>query len=279
MILAENSYGKSRIRIVKVIRHPDRHDLKEITIQIRFEGDFKTCFTEGDNGNILPTDTMKNTVYALAKNESVEPVEAFGLRLTEFFLNNNPQVLKVTVDLVEHLWTRMNVGGRPHHFSFVNGGNEKHTATITGTRDAVTLEAGIADLVMMKTTHSSFEGFMTDPFTTLKETNDRILGTAMQVRWRYREPDIAYGPCWHGVRQVILDTFAEHDSKSVQHTLHAIGEAVLNLCEEVEEIHISMPNKHCLLVDLSIFGLDNKNEIFLPVDEPHGIIEARLKRA
>ena len=172
----------------------------------------------------------------------------------------------------------MNVGGRPHHFAFVKGGPEKHTATITQTREMVTLEAGVEDLILLRTSGAGFEGYLEDPFTATREASDRLLRTSIRARWRYREPEIAYGPCWHGVRQVVLDTFAEHESHSIQQTIYGIGDAVLNLCDEVEEIYIAMPDNHCMLVDLSVFGLENRDEIFLPVDEPCGTIEAHLKR-
>ena len=278
VILAGNHYWKSRVRMVKVTRHPDRHDLKEVTVGIQFEGDFETSYTAGDNSKVLPTDTMKNTVYALAKENPVEQIEEFALRLIAHFLKNTPQVRQVRIEIAEHLWTRITVAGKPHNWAFTRSGNEKRIAVVTGTRSGVSVEAGIEDLVVLKTGGSGFEGYPGDRYTTLQETRDRILATAIRASWLYDGPEVAFGTCWYGVRQLLLDTFAEHDSRSVQHTLYAMGEAVLKTYEDILEIRLSLPNKHCLLVDLAPFGLENNNEIFVPVDEPHGLIEARLTR-
>lgn len=277
VILAGNHYGKSRVRMVKVTRHPDRHDLKEVTVGIQFEGDFETSYTAGDNSKVLPTDTMKNTVYALAKENPVEQIEEFALGLIAHFLKSNPQVRQVRIEIAENLWTRITVAGKPHNFAFTRG-NEKRIAMVTGTRSGVSVEAGIEDLMVLKTRGSGFKGYLKDRYTTLQETSDRILATAIRASWLYAGPKIEFGAYWCGVRQLLLDTFAEHESRSVQHTLYAMGEAVLKTYEDILEIRLSLPNKHCLLVDLAPFGLENNNEIFVPVDEPHGLIEARLTR-
>jgi urate oxidase len=137
--------------------------------------------------------------------------------------------------------------------------------------------AGLEDLVVMKTAKSAFADFPRDRYTTLRETSDRLLATAVRATWRYSRPEVAFGRLWHEVRRVLLATFAEHDSLSVQHTLYAMGEAVLETVD-VEEIHIAMPNLHHLPVDLSPFGLENRNEIFVATAEPYGLIEATVRR-
>lgn len=275
--LGENSYGKSRVRLLRVVRQEGRHDVKELALGIRFQGDFETAHTKGDNKKILPTDTMKNTVYALARQYPVEAVEEFAQHLIEHFLTYNPQVSGVRVNATEHLWTRITHGGKPHASAFTRVA-EKRTATVEGTREKNTIRAGVEDLVALKTTKSAFEGFLKDPYTTLKEDRHRILSTAIHAEWLYAPGEIEFSPTWHGVRQTMLETFAEHDSKSLQQTLYAMGEAVLNTIEQIREIHLSLPNKHYNLVDLSPFGMDNPAEVFLPVDEPHGLIEATLRR-
>ncbi|HWQ35144.1 MAG TPA: urate oxidase [Blastocatellia bacterium] len=279
VILAQNNYGKSRVRMVKVARHGERHDLQDVTVSIAFEGDFAAAHTAGDNSRVLPTDTMKNTVYALAgQTADLEEIEAFALRLAEHFLKHNPQASRVSIEIAEGQWGRIAVGGRPHQHAFVKSSDEKRTTRISATRDGVTIESGLTDLLILKTTGSGFEGFLRDQFTTLKETSDRILATSVKATWQYDSPSVPFGTVWRGVRQLILETFAEHDSRSVQQTLYAVGETVLNSYAEITEIVLSLPNKHCLPVDLSPFGLENRNEIFLPIDEPHGLIEARLRR-
>jgi len=278
IVLAQNDYGKSRVRLLRVARNENLHEIKELTISILFEGDFESAHTKGDNSKILATDTMKNTVYVLAKEYPAEPIEEFALHLIDHFLTYNPQVSKVQIEVLEHPWTRLPMAGKEHRSTFTRSTNEKRTATVIGTREGATIRAGIEDLVVLKTTQSSFEGFLRDPYTTLPETRDRILSTAISTNWLYAGEDVAFGPSWHGVRRTLLETFAEHVSHSLQHTLYAMGEAVLKSHDEIREIRLSLPNKHFLLVDLKPFGLENDNEIFLPTDEPHGLIEATLRR-
>jgi urate oxidase len=278
VILAENDYGKSRVRLLRVNRQADHHDIKELTLSILFEGDFEAAHTKGDNRNILPTDTMKNTVYVLAKEYPAEQIEDFALHLVEHFLTYNPQVLRARIEVAEHPWTRLSLNGQQHRSTFTLAGGERRTALVTGTREATTVRAGVEGLVVLKTTKSSFEGFRRDPYTTLKETRDRVLSTAIRSSWLYTGDEVAFGPAWHGVRKAILETFAEHDSHSLQETLYAMGEAVLKSFDEISEISFSLPNKHYLLVDLKPFSLENNNEVFLPTDEPHGLIEATLKK-
>jgi urate oxidase len=277
--LVHSNYGKSRVRLVKVARHEDRHDLQDITVHIAFEGDFETAHTLGDNSKVLPTDTMKNTVYALAKQvPEIEEIEDFALRLKDHFLKNNAQTSRVTIKIEENLWTRIAVAGASHHHSFTKSSDEKKTAKVIASRESVIVESGLENLLVLKTTKSGFEGFLKDQYTTLKETNDRIFATAVKATWLYARPEATSGALWRGVRQLILETFAQHESRSVQQTLYAMGEAVLEKYEDITEISLSLPNKHCLLVDLSRLGMENKNEIFVPTDEPHGLIEAKVKR-
>jgi len=275
--LGENNYGKQRVRILQVVRRPDRHDIKELTLGIRLEGDFEAAHSKGDNRKVLPTDTMKNTVYALAKQRAIESPEQFCLRLAEHFLSRNPQVSRVRVEAAQTLWSRLSVEGKPHPHTFTSSTSEKHTAALAATRGEKTLRAGIDGLVVLKTTDSAFENFLEDEFTTLKEDRDRILATAIRAAWLYRDNPADFDSTWHGVRQTLLETFAGHDSESLQHTLHAMGEAVLKKFTGIREIHLSLPNRHYNLVDLSPFHLDNPKEIFLPTDEPHGLIEATLR--
>jgi urate oxidase len=274
--LGENNYGKQRVRILQVVRHPDRHDIKELTLGIRLEADFESAHSKGDNRKVLPTDTMKNTVYALAKQRAIESPEEFSLRLANHFLSRNPQVSRVGIEAAQTLWSRLSVEGKPHPHSFTSSSSEKRTANIAATQDEKTLHAGLEGLVVLKTTESAFENFLKDEYTTLKEDRDRILATTIRAAWLYRDNTANFDSTWHGVRETLLETFAGHDSESLQHTLYAMGEAVLKKFAHIREIHLSLPNKHYNLVDLSPFHFDNAKEIFLPTDEPHGLIEATL---
>jgi urate oxidase len=271
-VLDGNSYGKSRVRLVKVTRREDLHDLAELTVDVRFEGDFDAVHTSGDNRNVLPTDTMKNTVYALAVAWPGEEIEDFGIQLAEHFLRDNPPVARVQVGIAQNQWIRMG------SYCFTRGPEEKRTTEVSGARGGMEIQSGIENLVALKTTGSSFEGYKKDRYTTLKETSDRILATAIRATWTYRGRDIAFGPCWRKARQAMIEAFMEGESPSVQHTAYAMGEAVFEAVREIAAIRLILPNKHCLLVDMAPFGLDNRNEIFTPTDEPHGLIEVSLRR-
>jgi urate oxidase len=277
--IVNDNYGKARVRLLKVDRRNGRHEIQNITVKIALEGDFEKIHTVGDNSLCLPTDTMKNTVYALAaKTKEIEEIEDFGQRLASHFLLNNEQVSRVVIDISEHRFERMVFDDVEHEHSFVKGSGEKRVAKIDETIERTVVESGIEDLIVLKTTRSGFAGYMKDPYTTLPETTDRIFSTAIRAVWRYGGPAAALPETFLGIRETILKTFAAHDSLSVQHTLYAMGEAVLEEFGVVAEIAFSLPNIHYLPVDLSRFGLENENCIFLPTDEPHGLIEARLSR-
>ena len=277
--IVQDNYGKSRVRLMKVARHGVRQELQNLTVNIALEGDFDAIHTDGDNALCLPTDTMKNTVYALAGQvEEIEGVEAFGQRLAAHFLANNPQTSRVIIDIFEQGWKRMKFDGEEHDHSFVKGSSEKRTAKITASGENITVESGVEDLIVLKTTGSGFCGFIKDKYTTLPETTDRIFSTAIKATWRYGNVESATDTQFQAIRQTILKVFANHESLSVQHTLYAIGEAILNDFAMIEEIAFSMPNIHCLPIDMTKFGQANDNRIFVPTDEPHGLIEARLTR-
>jgi len=276
--LGQNNYGKSRVRLLRVARQEGRHDIKELTLAISFEGDFEAAHTKGDNRKILPTDTMKNTVYALARQHPIETVEELGIQLIDHFLTYNPQVSRARIEIKENLWARLALGGKPHATAFSRSGDEKRTAILSGTRERTEIRAGVQDLFVLKTTNSAFDHFLRDPYTTLKDDRDRILATAIRASWLYPDEEVEFGPLWHGVRQMLLETFAEHKSESLQHTLYAMGESVLNNFDNVLEIHLSLPNKHFNLLNLDPLGMDNPGEVYLPTDEPHGLIEATLRK-
>ncbi|HEY2119074.1 MAG TPA: urate oxidase [Candidatus Acidoferrum sp.] len=276
--LAENNYGKQRVRILRVSRKNDQHEIQELSIGIRLEGDFESAHTQGDNRKVLPTDTMKNTAYALARKHSIESPEKFCKQLASHFLSRNPQVSRAHVEAEETLWVRLPFGGKVHPHAFTRSSEEKRIAEVNATRQQQTVSAGIDGLVVLKTTKSAFDDFLRDEYTTLRETRDRILSTVICANWVYSKDEAHFGAIWEGVRQTMLETFAEHDSLSVQQTLYALGETVLSNFEMIQEIHLSLPNKHYIAVDLSPFGMDNPGEIFLPTDEPHGLIEATLRR-
>ena len=277
-MLTHTGYGKSRVRLVQVVRGGDRHDLRDLAVDIRFEGEYDASYTAGDNREVLPTDTMKNTVYALAAKQPVRDPESFGLRLGRHFLDRNPRAHRVTIDLVEYLWRRIEIGEREHGQAFMRRGPDTRIATVVTNRDSVTVDGGVDGLLLMKTAQSAFDNFLRDEFTTLADTRDRLLATALTATWRYVDADTHFGSTWRGVRDTLLRAFAEHESESVQHTLYYMGEQVLETVDAVASITLVMPNKHHLPIDLTRFGLENRNEIFVATEEPYGRIEATLTR-
>jgi urate oxidase len=277
--LAENRYGKSRVRLMKVTRHSHGHELREWTVQVLLKGDFDTAHLDGDNSKILPTDTMKNTIYSLARTSKATSMEGYAKELVGFLLGRNPQVSSASVRIESTMWKHLTVDGEPHPSAFMRGSDEVQTASIERAQSGgFHILSGLDNLVLLKTAHSSFEGYIKDSLTTLPETKDRLFGTAVSAQWQYITSALDFEAVRTKLRETMLRTFAKHDSRSVQQTLYAMAASALEDVPEIDEIEITMPNKHCLLVDLSRFGQDNPNEIFVPTDEPHGYIEARVRR-
>ena len=277
--LAENRYGKSRVRLMKVTRHAHGNDLREWTVQVLLRGDFASAHIDGDNSKILATDTMKNTVYSLARSSTAASMEEFAMELIDFLLGRNPQVNSAEVQIASTMWKRLTVDGEPHPDTFMRGSAELQTTRVERAQGgAFKIVSGLENMVVLKTAQSGFEGYIKESLTTLPETKDRLFGTAVRAEWMYVPDKLDYDAVRANIRETMLKTFAEHDSKSVQQTLYAMAESALTEVAEISEMELAMPNKHCLLVDLSRFGQDNPNEIFVPIDEPHGYIEARVVR-
>ena len=278
--LVQDSYGKSAVRLGKITRHADKHEFKEIHVNIQLEGDFDIVYTEGVNKNVLPTDTMKNTIFALAKEHPLTTIEDFGLYLTEYFLSHNPQVSAVTVDLAQVRWERMTNDSAAEPHTYIGGGNEQQTAKVRRTHEGVSVESGIRGVRILKTTKSGFEDYIVDKFTTLPPSSDRIMATEMESVWQYQNiQNVDFQVIKDNVRNHLLKSFANHYSLSVQHTLYAMGEAVLKNVEEVIEISLKMPNLHYLLVNMKPFDMDNQNEVFLASGDAFGYITGTLRRS
>jgi len=271
-MLGRNSYGKSGIRLVRLDRGNATHAVSDLTVAVRLEGNFDAAHVSGDNSSLVATDTMKNTVYALAKDLPGREIEDFALALSDYFLRENPHVSGSEVSIEERIWGRLGAT------AFEGSSNERRTARAVRSRESVTLESGLKDLLILKTAHSGFSGFARDRYTTLPETSDRLLSTSLTAVWAHRSAAGPFDGRWEAVRLTLLDTFAAHDSASVQHTLYAMGEAALGAHRSLGEIRLTMPNRHHLLVDLSPFGLTNENEIFVATEEPYGLIEATVTR-
>lgn len=276
--LAENSYGKNAVNLSKIIRHADHHEFRQISVDVSLQGDFETAHTHGDNSKILPTDTQKNTVYALAKKKFKDSIEDFGVSLSKHFIENNPKLSQARIEIKEHLYSRLSFDNTEHPHAYISKGDEKHVAVIVQSKNNIQVTAGIKNLLILKTTDSGFEHYIRDQYTTLKETADRILATNCEATWQYNSPQLDFTSLYKAIRNSLLKTFAHHKSLSVQQTLFAMGEEVLKKHAEVQEISLVMPNKHHILFNLDQFGMDNKNEIFIATDEPFGYITGTVVR-
>jgi urate oxidase len=279
-----NRYGKSRVRLMRLTKFFSHHDLDEWTVQLLLTGDFTTAHTLGDNSHILPTDTMKNTVYFVARESKANSMEAYAQELVDYILTHNPQVSAAEVTIESTLWKRLTVDGQPFPTAFMRGSDERQTTIVAREQSRpFTITSGLDRLTILKTSHSAFHGYIKDALTTLPETNDRLFGTALKAEWPYTAAAISssidFNKVRNHLREAMLSAFAKHDSLSVQQTLYAMAEAALHHTDLIDQIYLLMPNKHNLLVDLARFGQENPNHIFVPTDEPHGTIEATIRRS
>jgi urate oxidase len=277
--LSANSYGKSDVRLTKVVRSGPRHELLEFSVDIQLTGDFGRSYTHGDNSQIIATDSMKNTVYVVASENRFDSAEAFAVLLAEHFPRTYPQVQLAKVDVRQVNWQRIPVEGKPHDHAFVFGGADLHTASALSQRGGkTTVSGGIAELAVAKTTRSAFKGFVTDRYRTLKDADDRIFGTAVTAGWEYASSAVDFVASHEKVKTALLRVFATHMSYAVQETMFEMGKAALAATADITNIHLRLPNKHRIPVNLQPFGLENNNEIFVWTDEPFGDISAFVER-
>ncbi|HET9780992.1 MAG TPA: urate oxidase [Candidatus Dormibacteraeota bacterium] len=271
IVLGDNQYGKAETHVVRVTKRGETHDIKDMNVSIALAGEFAEAHLSGDNSNVVPTDTQKNTVFAFAA-EPIGEIEDFGLKLARHFVREFPTVHRARVTIEEFAWSRLG------EHAFARGGSEKRLATVTCTRDGEWVVGGITDLVVLKTTDSEFHGYIKDRYTTLPETRDRIMATSLTARWRFASSHTDWKGCYPAIVDVLKKTFAGHYSLSLQQTLYEMGKAVLEAHREVVEIRLAMPNKHHFVVDLSPFAIANENEVFYAADRPYGLIEGTVKR-
>ena len=276
-----NSYGKSRVRVTKVTRKPGLHQVRQMEVQAILHGAFEATYITGDNSSVVATDSIKNTVYAIASDADIDSVEQFGVRLASHFVTKYAHVSRATIDISEDLWDRIPTPSGPHPTAFVSRGGEKRTARVTLQRGgAPVVEGGIINLSVLRTAGSEFSNFVTDEFRLLADTKDRIFATVVTATWKYNSQTADFNANYRRIRDALLTIFSNHHSLSVQQTMHEIGLNAIRQCPEVEEISMLMPNKHHIPFDLSRLGnRHNKNEIFVATDEPHGTILETVCRA
>ncbi len=276
--VTEHRYGKARVRVMKILREDAVHTLKDIDVRALLRGDFVSSYTSGDNSKVVATDTIKNTINVLAKEYLGYEIERFAIRLGEHFVSKYPQVRRAEIEIAERRWERMTIDDKPHPHSFAAGSEARHITRVICEGGASAVESGVRDLVILKSTGSGFEKYPRDEFTTLPETNDRILATSFSAKWRFTNHPPSYADANAAILAAMLKIFAENYSPSAQTTLFQMGEAALAACAEISGLDLAMPNKHCLLINLTPFGLTNDNEVFVPTDEPHGQIEVTVAR-
>ncbi len=276
--LAHQSYGKSRVRFTKVTRHAPHHDIAECTVYLQLEGEFEKSYVTGDNSQIVPTDTIKNTVYAVAQQNSWVDIETFGQQLTSHFLNSFSHVSMASASIEQVCWQRAIINSKPHEHSFVRGPEEVAKCVVQQDRESTYVESGISGLQILKTTESSFVGYIVDQFTTLAPAKDRIFATNVDATWSWSTKPIDCDEVRRKVRDIILQMFATEHSPSVQYTIYRIGGKILESFPEILDVTLSMPNQHRLLVDVDRLGLTGDHSIFCPTDEPYGDITATIER-
>ena len=275
--LSSHRYGKSRVRVVKVLREGARHTVLEISAQVLLEGDFESSYTGGDNSKVVATDTVKNTVHVLAKDHLTPEVERFAVYLAKHFTSKYPQVKKATVELSQRVWGRI----QNHDHAFTAPGSPVPWVKVVHEKgvQAAAVESGLREWLILKSAQSGFEGYPRCELTTLPETNDRIFATSVTAGWRWSEQPKDYSVANGKILEAMTGPFLNHFSPSVQTTMYEMASEALKVCPEISEVSLAMPNKHCNLFNLKPFGMENPNVIFTATDEPYGQIEAVVRRS
>jgi urate oxidase len=282
IVLGQNQYGKAETRVVRINRDGDRHEIRDLNVSTSLRGDFADAHVRGDQAHVLPTDSQKNTCFAYAREKGVGEIEDFALALARHFVSDIESVREARVEIEEYRWERATVAGAGHPHTFVRAGQDVRTTSVAVRGQEHDQQAwvvsGLQDLVLLKSTGSEFTGFLTDRYTTLPETTDRIMATSLTARWRYASDHADWGQAHARIRQIMIERFAEVHSRALQQTLWEMGSAVLTAQPEVAEIRLSAPNKHHFLADLTPFGLENPGEVFFAADRPYGVIQCAVIR-
>ncbi len=282
IVLGANQYGKAENRVFRVYRDQPRHEIRDLNVSTSLRGDFSAAHLTGDQADILPTDTQRQTSFAYAKEHPITSIEEWGKILGQHFVDATPKATGAKITIEEYAWDRILVDGVEHDYSFVRRGQETKTTVVTvdgrGPDAPVYAVSGFKDLVVLKTTGSGFKGFLVDKYTILEETEDRIMATSLVARWRYTSWDVDFDATYAAIKSTITSTFASLYSQALQQTLYEAGKAVLEVQPAVAEIKFSAPNKHHFVYPLAAFGLENNNEVFIAADRPYGLIEATVLR-
>ena len=272
--LGANRYGKAENRVVRIHRDTARHEITDLNVSTHLRGSFDAAHTTGDQAAVLPTDSQRNTVFAFAKEHRVRPIEDYALHLARHFVDTTPAVSGALVEVEEYRWNRID----GHDHAFTRDGSWVRTTAVDVEGDTAVVTSGVTDLALLKSTGSEFHGFHTDRYTTLAETRDRVLATALTATWRYGSTEVEWDAVHADVLTLVAGSFARIHSLALQQSLFGMGKTVLEAHPEIEEISFVAPNKHHVLVDLSPFELENTGEVFIATDRPYGLIEATVVR-
>ena len=278
IILGKNQYGKAENRLVRIYRDKPRHEIHDVNVSVCLRGDFTAAHLAGDQSDVLPTDTQKQTAYAYAKEKGLQSIEDYALALARHFVHDVEPVLGARIEIEEYAWERAVVDGAEHDHTWVRKGQEVRTAAITVDDVGEWVIGGLKDLVILKSTGSEFAGFLTDPYTVLEPTRDRVMATSLVAQWRFTTTQVDWEATYAGVKAQMVKQFAVVQSRALQQTLYEMGKAVLETYPQIAEIRLSAPNKHHFVYDLSRFGLENDNEVFHADDRPYGLIQATVTR-
>lgn len=285
IVLGPTRYGKAEVRVVRVARAGADHSIRDLSVSVALSGDQAETHLTGDNAKVLTTDAQKNAVYSLAAEHGIAAPESFALVLARHFLATCPFISHARIAVEEYAWARIPEARSRH--SFVRLGQETRTALVHADGEGgATVISGLKDLVLLNSTGSEFHGFFKDAYTTLPETNDRVLATAVDARWLHAvrdgaDPEAAaaeWDQSYERARSALLTAFADTYSYSLQQTLHAMGEGLLRADPSLGEVRLALPNKHHFVVDLTPFGQKNDNEVFYAADRPYGLIEGTVRR-
>ena len=278
IILGDNQYGKAENRVVRIYRDQARHEIRDLNVSTALRGPFDPAYLSGNQTNVLPTDTQKNTAFAFAKSKGIESIENFGLELARHFVHDVAPVEGARIEVEEYSWQRAVVDGVEHDHTWLRSGQEIRTAAVTVDATGEHVIGGLKDLTLLKSTGSEFAGFLEDEFTTLQETHDRVMATSLVAQWRFVGTDVDWDDTYAGIKRILVKEFATLQSLALQQTLWHMGRSVLEAYPFIAEVRLKAPNKHHFVVDLSPFELENPGEVFIAADRPYGLIEATVLR-
>jgi len=278
IILGKNQYGKAENRVVRIYRDTPRHEIHDINVSTCLRGDFSAAHLTGDQSDVLPTDTQKQTAYAYAKEKGLLAIEDYGLTLARHFVHDVAPVQAARIEIDEYAWERAIVDGTEHDHTWIRKGQEVRTAAVTVDGDGEWVIGGLKDLIILKSTGSEFAGFLEDKYTILQPTHDRVMATSLVAQWRFTTTDVDWDDVYSGIKTELVKQFAVVQSLALQQTLYEMGAAVLTAYPAIAEVRLSAPNKHHFVYDLSPFGLENNNEVFHADDRPYGLIQATVTR-